>query len=83
MFGDHRALLARPAIAIALVFSDSLSPFRYTPLLAVNMVDPKGNVPGSVVKITVPDRAMVIARIRKVCQNRAVWSRSPTWAQPS
>ena len=44
------------------------------------MVDPKGGVPSSVVKITVPDRAMVVARIRKVTQNRAIWSRAPAWA---
>jgi len=52
-----------------------------TSMKYVNMVDPKGNVPSSVVKVTVPDRAMVIARIRKACENKALWRLSPEWAR--
>ncbi|KAL1525170.1 hypothetical protein AB1Y20_020041 [Prymnesium parvum] len=49
----------------------------------VNMLDPKGSIPSSVVKITVPDRAMVVARVRKIAQDRARWSCAPEWAKLS
>lgn len=30
----------------------------------MNIVDPKGSIPAAVVKITVPQRAMLVARVR-------------------
>jgi len=48
----------------------------------VNMVDPKGSVPSAVVRVTVPDRAMVVARVRKVlASNASIVNRVPAWAR--
>lgn len=40
----------------------------------VNMLDPRGSVPAAVVRVTVPDRAMVVDRIRKVVQDHSLWA---------
>ena len=40
----------------------------------VNMVDPNGRLPSSVVAITVPDRAMAVARARLIVADRSQWA---------
>ena len=60
--------------------SSSSSPsttFKY-----VNMVDPKGSVPSAVVRVTVPDRAMLVARVRKaIAADANIMERVPAWAR--
>ena len=46
---------------------------RRSRMTYMNMLDPKGNIPGSVVKITVPERMLIISRIRGLLTNPQQW----------
>lgn len=65
------------ATSAATSSSSATTFFKY-----VNMVDPKGSVPAAVVRVTVPDRAMVVARVRKaIASDPSILNRVPAWAR--
>ena len=46
-----------------------------------NLFDPNGSIPSSIVAVTVPERAMIVSRIRKLVADRAVWVGAPEWSR--